>query len=133
MHCRPAALRPDQHPTVLRPLGLGETLEVREGDPADGVLERQGVVAGGLERPVAVAEQQRDAGAAEVVEPRDDVQAPVPRDAQRIDVQGRHVYPALINAFSQLGLTEIGAVRATHDFREVGKVNLMCCSRLPSL
>lgn len=49
--------------------------------------------------------------------------APVPRDAERIDVRGRHVYPALINAYSQIGLVEIGAVRATRDYRETGKVN----------
>ena len=49
--------------------------------------------------------------------------APVPRDAERIDVKGRHVYPALINAYSQLGLVEINAVRATRDYRETGAVN----------
>lgn len=37
-----------------------------------------------------------------------------------IDGTGRHVYPGLIAAYSQLGLTEIAAVRATLDMGEVG-------------
>lgn len=49
--------------------------------------------------------------------------APVPRDAERIDVKGKHVYPALVNAYSHLGLVEINAVRATRDYRETGAVN----------
>ena len=47
----------------------------------------------------------------------------VPRGAERIDVSGRHVYPGLINAYSQLGLVEISAVRATLDYRETGSLN----------
>ena len=47
----------------------------------------------------------------------------VPAGAKRIDVRGRHVYPGLINAYSNLGLVEIGAVRATRDYSETGKVN----------
>lgn len=35
-----------------------------------------------------------------------------------IDATGLHVYPGLISPYSQLGLTEIGAVRATHDMSE---------------
>lgn len=37
-----------------------------------------------------------------------------------IDASGKHIYPGLISSYSQLGLTEIGAVRATHDHAEVG-------------
>lgn len=37
-----------------------------------------------------------------------------------VDGTGRHVYPGLIGAVTQIGLTEIGAVRATHDYDEVG-------------
>ena len=43
-------------------------------------------------------------------------------EVRRIDGTGKHVYPGLIGAYTQLGLTEIGAVRASHDFREVGPV-----------
>ncbi|MFN7021079.1 MAG: amidohydrolase family protein [Phycisphaerales bacterium] len=37
-----------------------------------------------------------------------------------IDARGRHVYPGLIASYSQIGLTEIAAVRATLDLAEVG-------------
>lgn len=37
--------------------------------------------------------------------------------------QGQHVYPALIAANTQLGLIEIGAVRATRDAAESGEFN----------
>lgn len=47
----------------------------------------------------------------------------IPPGAKRIDVRGRRVYPGLINAYSQLGLVEIGAVRATRDYAETGTVN----------
>ena len=47
----------------------------------------------------------------------------IPAGAKRIDVRARHVYPGLINAYSNLGLVEIGAVRATRDYAETGKIN----------
>ncbi len=37
-----------------------------------------------------------------------------------IDGEGLHVFPGFIVMDSRLGLTEIGAVRATHDFDETG-------------
>lgn len=40
-----------------------------------------------------------------------------------IDCQGKHIYPGIIAANTQLGLVEIGAVRATHDEDEVGGFN----------
>lgn len=43
--------------------------------------------------------------------------------AEVIDVTGQHVYPGLILANSTLGLTEIDAVRASVDEREVGTFN----------
>lgn len=39
-----------------------------------------------------------------------------------IDAAGKHVYPGMIAPNSTLGLTEIEAVRATNDFREVGSI-----------
>ncbi|HET6226920.1 MAG TPA: amidohydrolase family protein [Bacteroidia bacterium] len=39
-----------------------------------------------------------------------------------IDASGKHVYPGLIAPNSTLGLTEIEAVRASDDFREVGGI-----------
>ena len=40
-----------------------------------------------------------------------------------IDGKGQHVYPGFIAANTRLGLEEIGAVRATVDYREVGHFN----------
>lgn len=40
-----------------------------------------------------------------------------------IDLQNQHVYPGFVAPNSTLGLTEIEAVRATNDFREVGELN----------
>jgi hypothetical protein len=37
-----------------------------------------------------------------------------------IDAAGKHVYPGLISPATQMGLTEIGAVRASRDMNEVG-------------
>ncbi len=37
-----------------------------------------------------------------------------------IDADGKHAYPGFIIMDSRLGLTEIDAVRASHDYREVG-------------
>lgn len=37
-----------------------------------------------------------------------------------IDVEGKHIYPGLIMLNSTLGLTEISAIKATNDYREVG-------------
>jgi imidazolonepropionase-like amidohydrolase len=39
---------------------------------------------------------------------------------ERIDATGKQIYPGIIAPNSTLGLTEIEAVRATNDFREVG-------------
>jgi imidazolonepropionase-like amidohydrolase len=47
----------------------------------------------------------------------------VPANAQRIDITGKHVYPGLINAASNIGLNEIEAVRATLDVNETGRIN----------
>ena len=47
-------------------------------------------------------------------------QAPAGTYDEKIDATGKHVYPGFIAPNSTLGLTEIDAVRATNDFREVG-------------
>jgi imidazolonepropionase-like amidohydrolase len=44
----------------------------------------------------------------------------IPGGARVIDATGRHVYPGLFDAGSQLGLTEIGQVPVTMDFAELG-------------
>jgi len=45
-----------------------------------------------------------------------------PGSPRVVDAKGKHVYPGWIAAYTNLGLTEIGAVRATQDDREVGDV-----------
>lgn len=47
----------------------------------------------------------------------------IPEGAKRIDAQGKHVYPALFDAHTQIGLVEINAVRATRDMDETGRIN----------
>jgi imidazolonepropionase-like amidohydrolase len=47
----------------------------------------------------------------------------IPDEAQRIDAAGKHVYPALFDAHTQLGLVEINSVRATLDMEETGELN----------
>ena len=43
-----------------------------------------------------------------------------PADAEVIDAAGLHVYPGLFNAFTSVGLVEIGSVAATQDASELG-------------
>src|SRR2546423_10603763 len=42
---------------------------------------------------------------------------------QIVDVKGKHVYPGLIESYTELGLAEIEAVRATRDQQETGQIN----------
>ncbi len=49
--------------------------------------------------------------------------ADLPRGVDKIDVSGKHVYPGLFDASTNLGLVEINAVRATRDSSEVGRFN----------
>ena len=45
----------------------------------------------------------------------------LPTDVTVVDLKGLYLYPGLIALNTQLGLVEIGAIRATHDEREVGE------------
>ncbi len=45
-----------------------------------------------------------------------------PEQIEVIDAKGQHLYPGLISADTTIGLSEIGAVRATNDVRETGQV-----------
>jgi imidazolonepropionase-like amidohydrolase len=47
----------------------------------------------------------------------------LPTGAESIDCAGKRIYPGLFDAASQIGLVEIGAVRATVDRNEAGDVN----------
>jgi imidazolonepropionase-like amidohydrolase len=46
-----------------------------------------------------------------------------PAGAAVIDATGLHVYPGMIDAFSRLGLTEVGSVPATEDATDLGNWN----------
>ena len=44
-------------------------------------------------------------------------------DYKRVDASGKHVYPGFMDAGTQLGLQEIGAVAVTNDQAELGSMN----------
>ncbi len=46
-----------------------------------------------------------------------------PSGHRLIDASGKHIYPGFILANSQIGLTEVAAIRAMTDFRETGQIN----------
>lgn len=46
-----------------------------------------------------------------------------PADCEIIDITGKQVYPGIIAPNTQIGLIEIGAVKATNDISEIGKNN----------
>ena len=47
----------------------------------------------------------------------------LPPNTEVIDASGKHVYPGLISSATSIGLTEIGAVRASVDVKESGSIN----------
>lgn len=47
----------------------------------------------------------------------------VPRAAKVVDVTGKHIYPGLVDAYSTVGITEIGAVDVSNDIEELGDFN----------
>ena len=48
----------------------------------------------------------------------------LPDNVKVIEANGKHIYPGLIDAFSNIGLVEISAVRATDDRGEVGLLGI---------
>jgi imidazolonepropionase-like amidohydrolase len=46
-----------------------------------------------------------------------------PRGARVVDVTGKHIYPGLIDAYSTVGITEIGSVDVSNDITELGDFN----------
>ncbi len=47
----------------------------------------------------------------------------IPPGTTTISLAGKSIYPGFIESHSQLGLTEIAAVKATNDYREPGAIN----------
>ncbi|MFH1699889.1 MAG: amidohydrolase family protein [Candidatus Zixiibacteriota bacterium] len=54
----------------------------------------------------------------------------LPDNTEIIDVTGQEVYPGIIAPATSIGLSEIGAVRATNDTREIGVINPNVKSRI---
>jgi imidazolonepropionase-like amidohydrolase len=47
----------------------------------------------------------------------------IPAGTRVVDVTGKHIYPGLIDAYSTVGISEIGAVGMSNDVNEVGDFN----------
>ena len=47
----------------------------------------------------------------------------IPAGTQVVDYSGKHIYPGLIDAYSTVGITEIGAVEVSNDINELGDFN----------
>jgi imidazolonepropionase-like amidohydrolase len=47
----------------------------------------------------------------------------IPAGARVVDVSGKHIYPGLIDAYSTVGIGEIGAVDVSSDVNELGDFN----------
>ncbi len=47
----------------------------------------------------------------------------IPAGTRTVDASGKHIYPGLIDAYSTVGISEIGAVGVSNDVRELGDFN----------
>jgi imidazolonepropionase-like amidohydrolase len=47
----------------------------------------------------------------------------VPDDAITVEAAGKHVYPGMFDAYTDMGLVEVNAVRASVDQQETGSIN----------
>ncbi len=101
----PESARADAPPPVRDPVFalIGATVH-----PVSGPVIPDGVV---LVRDGAIAAV---GSAAEVT---------IPPGARTVDVGGKHVYPGMIDAITQLGMVEIGSIRSARDDQEVGRYN----------
>jgi imidazolonepropionase-like amidohydrolase len=81
-------------------------------------------IVGGTIHPVSAPEIRE--GTVLIVEGKITAVGPtvqVPAGTKTYDARGKHVYPSLLPSATDLGLVEIGAVRATVDTVETGEVN----------
>ncbi|MBK9410755.1 MAG: hypothetical protein IPN47_22440 [Gemmatimonadetes bacterium] len=46
----------------------------------------------------------------------------MPTGAKVVDVSGKHIYPGLVDAYSTVGITEIGAVDVSNDINELRRL-----------
>jgi len=47
----------------------------------------------------------------------------IPAGARVVDASGKHIYPGMIDAYSTVGISEIGAVDVSNDVNELGDFN----------
>ncbi len=47
----------------------------------------------------------------------------IPQGTRVVDVSGKHIYPGLIDVYSTIGISEIGAVGVSNDVNELGDFN----------
>ena len=47
----------------------------------------------------------------------------IPAGTRVVDVSGKHIYPGLIDAYSTVGISEIGSVDVSSDVNELGDFN----------
>ena len=54
----------------------------------------------------------------------------IPAGTRVVDGEGKHIYPGLIDAYSTVGISEIGAVGVSNDVNELGDVMISQLSEL---
>jgi imidazolonepropionase-like amidohydrolase len=72
------------------------------------------VSSGNIENGIILFEKGKITGLGQAVS--------LPAGTKVINISGKHVYPGMISANTEIGLTEIEAVRATNDIYEVGDI-----------
>ncbi len=122
------ASSPDLPRDVTEVAGPGGPSAGEPPAPAAGASSQEALVAlvGGTVHPVSGPIVQNgvvvmQGGTISAVGPRSQVE--IPAGARQVDVSGRHVYPGMIDAASNLGLLEFGQVGQASDLREVGRYN----------
>jgi imidazolonepropionase-like amidohydrolase len=113
-------------PAALAALfALAQAAPVRASDAVPGAPQTRPIaLVGGKVHPVSSADIEEGTVLFEngkITAVGGDVK--LPEGAERIDVKGKHVYPGLFDADTELGLVEIQAVRATVDYSETGSIN----------
>lgn len=99
---------------------LGQDLTGRPPAPAGAVALVNAAVYPVSSGPIASGHVVMSGGRIVAVGPG--APASLPAGAVTIDLAGKRVYPGMIAAYTQMGLAEVGAVRASRDFDEVGAI-----------
>jgi len=108
-------------PAVLAVLagGLIQASDAVPGPPQKRPTALVGATIHPVSRPpfrgTIVFDAGRIALSGEIVEP--------PADAERIPVEGKHIYPGLFDAFTDIGLIEVSTIEGSLDAEELGDFN----------